>query len=97
MTFSQHAEYRISQRGIGSAHVALVLKYGTRVYNGGCLFVFMRSKDVPANISGSMRDRLEGITLLLDPGSKHLITAYRNKKALRDIKRKRKYQRWQAA
>lgn len=91
MEITHHAEHRISQRGIAPELVAIVMRHGTRVFNGGCLFIFMRQKDVPANISGSARDKLEGITLLLDPTTKRLITAYRNRNALRDIKRKRKY------
>jgi hypothetical protein len=70
--------------------MGLVLKHGTRVHNGGALFVFMRGKDIPGQVSPGERARLEGITLVMVPEQGTVITAYKNRQALKVIKRKQK-------
>jgi hypothetical protein len=91
MHFTHHAVHRIDQRGIQPSWISLVLLYGTKIYNGGGLFVFMRRKDVPISVSPSVAEKLEGITLLLDPATEAVITVYKNRQAIRNIKRKIKH------
>jgi len=87
---TNHAEVRCQQRGFSERHLELVLDYGTRINNGGAIFCFMADKDIPCHISPVMREKVKGITLILDLNESEIITAYRNRGALHDIKRKRK-------
>jgi hypothetical protein len=90
MLMTAHAQQRAGQRRIPEENLHLVLKYGTRVHKAGALFVFMRKRDIPPVLSIRSQDRLEGLTVVMDPLGEEVITAYRNRKALRDIKRKSK-------
>jgi hypothetical protein len=90
MLLTSHAVRRAQQRAICREDIETVVANGTRVHNGGALFVFMGWRDIPVGVAPALRDRLEGITIVMDPVSEDIITAYRNKGALRDIKRKRK-------
>ena len=91
MEITAHAELRISQRGIQEDDLSLLLEYGTRVNNGGAVFVFMRKRDIPRDLSGSKQRKLEGLTAILDSDSLDLISTYKNKRALSEIRRKYKY------
>ena len=93
MNISKHAEIRSQQRGICEEQLEIVLDYGTRIYNGGALFCFMSAKDVPGHLSGNVKEHVQGITLIINPGTEDIVTVYKNKQALKAIKRKMKYQR----
>ena len=90
MTLTAHAELRAQQRAIHDGELELVVDYGTRVHNAGALFIFMGKKDIPESLPPALKERLHGITLVLAPGTEEILTAYRNKAGLREIKRKRK-------
>jgi hypothetical protein len=90
MLMTAHAGQRLGQRGISEEELQLVLTYGTKVHNAGALFVFMRRRDIPRTLSPHSQDHLEGLTIVLDPLGEEVITAYRNRRALREIKRKSK-------
>jgi hypothetical protein len=91
MDITDHAELRLSQRGIQENDLSLLLEYGTTVHNGGALFVFMRKRDIPRDVDSTKETKLEGLTAILDAHTLELISMYKNKNALRQIKRKYKY------
>jgi hypothetical protein len=90
MQITDHAELRLHQRGIQEDELSLLMAYGTQVYNGGALFIFMRKCDIPGDIPSIRQKKLEGLTAVLDAHSFDLISVYKNRKALRQIKRKYK-------
>ena len=88
-----HAITRMAQRGIGREEAEYVRRHGRRIHCGGVLHIFLGKKDNPAT---DRRDpcirKLEGTTLIIDPiNNAEVITAYRNKQALKSIRRKTKY------
>ena len=89
MILTSHAALRAQQRAIRKGELELVVDHGTRIYNGGALFVFMGRKDIPEGLAPTLTERLQGITIAMDPGTQEILTTYRNKAAFRDIKRKR--------
>lgn len=91
MKMSHHAQKRKDRRWITDKAIAIALKHGIRIHRAGALFIFLRKKDLPKSISSSYASKLEGITILIDSKSKEIITVYKNKEGLRDIKRKLKY------
>lgn len=87
---SRHAIKRLSQRNIHMVDVSFVLQFGIQVHNGGALFVFLGSKNIPTEFQADDRiAKLEGTTLVMSRDG-CLITAYRNKNALREIRKKNK-------
>lgn len=90
--FSEHAITRMAQRGLTEAAIHYVLEHGQRLYRAGALHCFLGKRDIPAD---DRHDddlcRLEGTTVLLDPKNKCcVITVYRNREALKNIRSKRK-------
>lgn len=84
-----HATTRLAQRNLTTTDVAYVLRYGQRLHRDGVVFYFLGKRDLPAAASFGAR-RLEGTTVVVDPQTLTIITVYRNRKALRRIKRKHK-------
>jgi hypothetical protein len=91
METSSHAAVRMNQQRISRQEVELVIEHGTRVHNAGALFFFMGKRDLPETLSAADRERLEGLTVVSSPDKRIVITVYKNRRAIRDIKRKPKY------
>lgn len=93
---SRHAQLRQAQRNMSDADVAFVLEYGRHVRCAGALHVFLGRRDIPADKESQRRfGHLEGTVLVLadDDQELILITAYRNRDGLKDIRTKTKYRR----
>jgi hypothetical protein len=86
LELSSHAATRMSQRAISSEAIELVLRYGRVFHCAGARHVFLAARDLPAHLR-RQQERLEGITLVMDPVWDIIITAYRNKEASARIKR----------
>ena len=91
-----HALNRQAQRNLSDDDVRFVLAHGRRVHNAGALHVFLGGRDIPADKTLAQRyGRLEGTVLVLNcaAGEWTLITAYRNRRGLKAVRAKRKYDR----
>jgi hypothetical protein len=87
--YSKHALERVSQRNIDKDDVRFVLNFGQKIHNGGALFIFLGNKNIPEEyMSDDKFAKLEGTTLVVSKDGNNLITAYKNKKGLRQIKKK---------
>ncbi len=88
--FSEHAVLRMAQRHLNATEIEYVILNGRRIYNAGTLFCFLGKQDIPKN-ERSKFARLEGTTVLLDADqAEYVITVYRNRSALKQIRRKLK-------
>lgn len=88
---SAHALKRMYQRGIARWQVELALRHGKRVYAQGGLFVFLGRRQlekIRPEIGPRWTERLEGLTLVLDPRSRMLLTCFKNRDFLRKIRHK---------
>jgi len=90
MTLTEHAVMRMQQRGIRRDELELAIRFGRQVHNGGALFIFMGARDIPGSLAPARKDRLEGLTLVVNPETEEILTTYKNRGGLRMIKRKRK-------
>jgi hypothetical protein len=94
-----HAVHRQAQRNLSDRDVQFVLEYGRRIYCAGVLHIFLAQRDIPSDKWIQRRyGRLEGTTLVMDTTDEDelvLITAYRNRRALKNIRSKAKYDKYQ--
>ncbi|MBX3053589.1 MAG: DUF4258 domain-containing protein [Caldilineaceae bacterium] len=88
---SNHAVTRMAQRNLSTEDVEYVLQFGCRVRSGGVLHCFLRYNDIPKTDRKRVR-RLEGTTVLLDRCGQNIITVYRNRRGLKGIRQKVKWE-----
>jgi len=86
---SRHAMKRMAQRNLKPRDIAIVIRFGRKLYRTGVQFFFLGKRDLPR---GSEREleKLVGATVVAS--GDHILTAYRNKKAVGRIKRKLKWE-----
>jgi hypothetical protein len=85
---TKHAARRMAQRNLDLGDVALVLRFGRRIFNAGAKFYFLGSREV-AGAGFPELERLEG-TVIVTSHSGSILTIYRNRRALARIKRLKK-------
>jgi hypothetical protein len=91
-----HALHRQAQRNLSDDDVQFVLRNGRRVHCAGALHVFLGGRDIPADKELARRyARLEGTVLVLahTADGLALVTAYRNRRGLKAVRAKAKYDR----
>ena len=89
ITLSDHALTRMAQRNLSAEDVEYVIQFGCPVRSGGALHYFLRQEDIPYADRKSVQ-RLEGTTVLMDRGEQYIITVYRNRRGLKEIRQKTK-------
>jgi hypothetical protein len=78
----------MAQRGLSQSDIQFVLTYGRKLRRSGSLFFFLGKRDIPMKLSRFDKiAKLEGTLLVLSPDGKQLITVYKNRKAIQQIKR----------
>ncbi|MCK6619813.1 MAG: DUF4258 domain-containing protein [Calditrichaceae bacterium] len=91
--FTQHALQRMSQRGFHRTDVFLALAIGKKIYAEGTLFVFLGKRCLTG--FGNLAERLEGLTLVMEPKTNTLLTVYRNRRRPENIRHKeRRFRRF---
>ncbi len=98
LQITMHAQSRQAQRNLSTEDIWFVWEHGRRVRCAGALHVFLGKRDLPVDrILARRFAHLEGTTLVMDDRSHEvvLITAYRNRRGLKQIRAKRKYERCQ--
>jgi len=92
---SGHFIDRAAQRNLSPTEIAFVLQHGRILYRTGIQFYFLGWRDIPKTLRQDPNiARLEGLTVLLGHDGT-LVTAYKNRQAIRTIRRKAK-RAWRA-
>jgi hypothetical protein len=93
--YTDHAVERMSQRSLTPADIEYVIDHTQPIYKAGGVFFFLGKKQIPhCDRHDNKLRRLEGTTVLVDSLSTwNVITVYRNRQAIKDIRRKAKYDR----
>src|SRR5207244_3542173 len=88
-----HAAKRQAQRNLSDTDVQFVLEHGRHIYSAGALHIFLGRRDIPTDKATYRRfAHLEGTVLVVSetPAGAVLLTAYRNRRGLKDIRTKPK-------
>lgn len=90
-TLTDHALTRARQRGFNFCEIAFVLEYGHIEYRTGIRFFFFGERQVPTlHRHDIWVQRLVGTVVLVSSQESKIFTVYKNKNALRTIKKKSK-------
>ena len=85
---SAHFQRGQDQRNITDGEIALALCYGKRFYEGEDCVYFLGRKQMPDRLDPQRARRADGTTVVVTRDG-HLVTAWRNRKGLRALKRRR--------
>ena len=95
INISRHAIERAMGRGINHEQIRICVLYGEKIYCTGKVFYFMSAKCLRKvrKIFGAYLDRLEGLVVLANhtPRTIDVVTVYKDKQAIRVIKKKKNY------
>jgi len=86
---SRHSHKRAAQRGIQNSWVSTVVNEGQVIFKQGIRFFFMTGKELRYH-TPSMQKHLKSLVIVMADDSNTIITCYKNKDAISNIKRKRK-------
>jgi len=83
-----HSIARMCQRRIPDWQIELALRFGKRIYARGSLYYFVGRRQVDKMEKQGYRgvEKLEGLTLVLDPHDKVLLTVFKNRRFLDRIR-----------
>ncbi|MEO8284965.1 MAG: hypothetical protein ABI670_00820 [Chloroflexota bacterium] len=95
---SRHARHRGAQSNLSDRDIDLVRRYGVLEHRTGVRFYFVGKREVERYCCVEPRLRkLHDIVLIVSSDDTCVITVYRNRKALKDIRRKSKVRYGMAA
>ena len=90
---SQHADCLMAQRNLRPEDVSYILLHARDIHRTGVIICFLAHRDIPReDLADASKARLEGSVVILDKEG-NIITAYRNRRAYKHIRRKAKYYR----
>ena len=94
--YTNHAMQRQAQRNLSDQDIWFIFEHGRHVRRAGALHVFLGRRDIPTD-KATYRQfaHLEGAVLVINdtPEEAILLTAYRNRRGLKGIRTKSKYDR----
>ncbi len=91
MTISKtkHANIRMNQRAITETMILATRFFGKKIYAKNTLYFFMGKRELKRMMKDFIPDnpdKWEGITLVCDPKTEEIITVFKNKKWLKNIR-----------
>src|SRR4051794_36277274 len=89
-----HALTRQARRNLSNEDIEFVIAHGSPLYCAGALHMFLRRRDIPKDkLADDRLTRLEGTILVINiqHATPILITVYRNRNNLKQIRSKAKY------
>jgi hypothetical protein len=87
LRITAHAFRRLAQRNITVSDLLKAIALGRKIYRSHALYYFVGVRDLPAAQTREL-EHLIGVTVVTS--GNHVLTAFRNKKALAKIRRRAK-------
>lgn len=86
---TQHSNKRSCQRGINKDKIIIALVYGKATFKQGLLYYVLGEKDIPAHLQQE-KNKFMNIVVIVSGDSNEIVTCYRSKNAVKNIKLKPK-------
>jgi len=87
---SNHSKSRAKQRGLTMETIKLAMLYSIAFFKQGMLFYVVKNSDLPKSFIGKQRNELKNIVVVVSGNSGEIITCYKDKNAMHNIKKKGK-------
>ncbi len=85
---TDHGKRRIAQRRLKLLDIEKVCYYGEVIFKQGLSFYFLKKRTIKKM---ALSDKLDGVVVVIDEAINEIITAYKNKKAFKRIRKKNAY------
>ena len=89
---SKHAKTRCQEREISRLQIALAVDFGQRVNGTGVEICFLGRRDIPEWLDRRYAERVEGTVVILGHAGE-AVTTYRNRDAMRELRKRKKLPR----
>ena len=86
---TRHSVKRASQRGIRNPWIAIVMKDGKTIHKQGLKFVFLTGRQL-RYYDTKLQEYLKNLVVVITNDDNTILTCYKNKDAIGNIKRKNK-------
>jgi len=87
LRLTAHAWKRITKRRITLSDVLIAIRFGRKIHRAHADFFFFGSRDIPTGVEKHLC-KLVGTTVVVE--GNEIVTAYKNRRAIRKLKRKPK-------
>ena len=86
---TSHSNKRSSQRGVNTDKIIIALEYGNTTFKQGLLYYVLGEKDIPAHLQHH-KNKFMNTVVIVSGDSNVIVTCYRSKNAVKNIKLKPK-------
>ena len=90
LEFTEHSKRRAKQRSIPMDLIQLAMLYSSTFFKQGRLFYVVKNSDLPESFDKRQKNELKNIVVIVSGENNKIITCYRNKNAMHNIKKKSK-------
>ena len=87
---SNHSKTRVQQRALPIKKMKLAMLYSNVFFKQGLIYHVVKNSYLPNNIDKKQKNELKNIVVIISGDSNEVITCYRNKNAMHQIKQKNK-------
>jgi hypothetical protein len=86
---TSHSNKRSCQRGVNTDKIIIALEYGNTTFKQGLLYYVLGEKDIPAHLQHH-KNKFMNTVVIVSGDSNVIVTCYRSKNAVKNIKLKPK-------
>ena len=86
---TSHSNKRSCQRGVNTDKIIIALEYGNTTFKQGLLYYVLGEKDIPAHLQHH-KNKFMNTVVIVSGDSNEIVTCYRSKNAVKNIKLKPK-------
>lgn len=86
---TSHSNKRSCQRGVNTDKIIIALEYGNTTFKQGLLYYVLGEKDIPSHLQHH-KNKFMNTVVIVSGDSNVIVTCYRSKNAVKNIKLKPK-------
>jgi len=87
---SNHSEVRADQRGIKKTSIQVAMNYCTSFFKQGLIFHVVKNSLIPESLDPNIRKSIMNLVIIIAGDSGTILTCYKEKNAMRQIRKKSK-------
>ena len=90
LSHTEHSKERSQQRCLPMDKIKVAMLYSTSFFKQGYIYHVVKNSDLPESFDKRQKNELKNIVVIISGENNKIITCYRNKNAMHNIKKKSK-------